>query len=294
MPIKIPDITGLEINITIHKIILTVGSLIIISILTLLLIKLINRKIGNLKRQHIMRKVTFYTALGIVILVISYIWLRNISSLTTIISIIGAGAVLALHQVLINIAGWVLIVIMRPYTIGDRIQVNETKGDVIDISIFWTTLFEVENWVKAEQSTGRIVNCPNSSVFKTQIFNYTKGFQYIWNEITIMLTFESNWQKAEKIIMNIANEMIMDIPEQVEPSIENMSYRYMVRSGVLTPIVYVTIQNNGIHLTLRYLTEVRQRRTREVEISRKILEQFAREDDIHFTYPTYRIYRAEE
>lgn len=288
-----PDIPGLK-SVLIYRIIATFASSLVIFLFAVLLIKLINRKIVEPKRQHTGRKIILYVSIGIAILVVSRVWFQQMGSVTTIISAVAAGAVLALHQALLNIAGWVLIIIRRPYTMGDRIQVGETKGDVIDISLFWTTLFEIGNWVRWEQSTGRIVNCPNSSVFTTQIFNYTKGFEYIWNEIPILITFESNWQKAEGIINQIANEMVMDIPNKVEPSIRRMSRRYMIQTGKLTPIVYTTIQDSGVLLNLRYLTEARQRRATEVAISRRILEGFAKEDDIDFAYPTYRIYRAGE
>ena len=288
-----PEIPGLKLAL-IYRISSTFGSLLVIFLLAVLLIKLINRKIVEPKRQHTGRKIILYVTIGIAILVVSRIWFQQMGSVTTIISAVAAGTVLALHQALLNIAGWVLIIIRRPYTTGDRIQIGETKGDIVDISIFWTTLLEIGNWVKWEQSTGRIVNCPNSSVFTTQIFNYTKGFEYIWNEIPILITFESNWQKAEEIITQIANELVMDIPTKVEPAIKRMSRRFMIQTGKLTPIVYTTIQDSGVLLSLRYLTDVRQRRTTEVAISRRILEEFAKENDVDFAYPTYRIYRAGE
>lgn len=291
--LTMPGISGLKLTLT-YKIIGTLGSLLVIFLLAVLVIKLINRRITEPKRQHTTRKITLYIAIFFAILVVSRIWLQQMASVTTIISAVAAGAVLALHQALLNIAGWALIIIRRPYNIGDRVQIGETKGDVIDISLFWTTLFEVGGWVKQEQSTGRMVSCPNSSIFTTQIFNYTKGFQYIWNEISILITFESDWRKAEAIIQKIADEMVMDVSERVEPSMRQMSRRYMIQIGKLTPIVYTTIEDSGVLLTLRYLTNVRQRRTTEVEISRRILEEFAKENNIDFAYPTYRIYRTGE
>ena len=272
----------------------TLVSLLVIFLLTLLIIRVVNQRVTELKRRHIIRKITLYIAIGIALLVVSRIWVEQMASVTTVLSAVAAGAVLALHQAVLNIAGWVLITFRRPYTIGDRIQVGETKGDVIDISMFWTTLFEIGNWVEAEQSTGRVVTCPNSSVLTTPVFNYTQGFEFIWNEIPILITFESDFKKAEQIIQRIGEEMTSDIPSRVESSMEKMSRRYMIRSGHLTPIVYTTIKDSGVLLTLRYLTNARQRRTTEVEISRKILEAFAQEDGIDFAYPTYRLYRMGE
>jgi small-conductance mechanosensitive channel len=272
----------------------TLVVLIFISLLSFLIIRIVNRRVAELKRRHIIRKITLYTAIGLALLVISRIWIEQMASITTILSAVAAGAVLALHQAILNAAGWILITLRRPYTVGDRIQIGETKGDVIDISLFWTDLLEVGNWVDAEQSTGRVVTCPNSSVLTTAIFNYTKGFEFIWNEIPILITFESDYKKAEQIIQKVGEEMTSDIPSRVESSMKRMSRRYMIRTGHLTPIVYTTIKDSGVLLTLRYLTNTRQRRTTEVEISRKILDAFAREDGIDFAYPTYRLYRRNE
>jgi len=286
------------------NIVASLGVLLVISLLAFLIIRIVNQRVTELKRQHIIRKITLYISTGVALLIISSIWIKQMGSVTTVLSATAAGAVLALHQAILNVAGWLLITLRRPYTVGDRIQIGETKGDVIDISLFWTILFEIGNWVDAlsrrrallfaEQSTGRVVTCPNSSVFTTPIFNYTEGFEFIWNEVSIVITFESDYKKAEQIIQQIGVEMTSDIPKRVESSMKKMSRRYMIRTGHLTPIVYTTIKDSGVLLTLRYLTDARQRRTTEVEISRGILEAFAREDGIDFAYTTYRLYRQGE
>ena len=76
---------------------------------------------------------------------------------------------------------------------------------LIDLRIFQFTLMEIGNWVDADQSTGRIVHVPNGSVFVTPLANYAKGFQYIWNEIPVLVTFESDWRRAKEILEGIAN-----------------------------------------------------------------------------------------
>ena len=119
---------------------------------------------------------------------------------------IGAGIALALQDVILSVAGWFLIIVRRPFQVGDRIELGGVKGDVIDIRLLQTSLLEIGNWVDADQSTGRIVHCPHSLVFKEPLFNYTKGFEFIWNEIKIPLTFESNWKKGKEIILNSVAE----------------------------------------------------------------------------------------
>ncbi len=260
-----------------------------IYLLGILIISLINRQVKDLRRRHAARKITLYaTVLSILIFSVLF-WLEGVKSVAVVISIIGAGLVVALQEVILCFAGWLLIIFKRPFTVGDRVEIGAVKGDVIDVRMFQTALLEVGNWVGGEQSTGRVVHIPNSNVFKEKVFNYTKGFEFIWNEIKVSVTFESDWQKAREIILNHANPEIDKLRSKVQASIERMAREYMIHYEKFTPIVYVNIVDSGIQLTLRYLTQVRNRRFSEDRISRAILEDFARESDIHFAYPTYRI-----
>jgi len=261
----------------------------VIYLLGILIIQLINRQIKDVRRRHNMRKTTLYTTMLAILIFSVLFWLESVKSVAVVASIVGAGLVVALQEVVLCFAGWLLINFKRPFTVGDRVEIGKVKGDVIDVRMFQTALLEVGNWVDAEQSTGRVVHIPNSSVFKDKVFNYTKGFQCIWNEIKIMVTFESNWQKAREIILRQAGPEVEKLQAKVQASIKKMAQEYMIYYEKFTPIVYVKIAAHGIELTLRYLTEARQRRSTQDRISKAILEDFARERDIDFAYPTYRI-----
>lgn len=201
---------------------------------------------------------------------------------------------LALHQPITSIAGWLLILIRRPYETGDRVEIGNIKGDVIDIRLFYTSILEIGNWVDADQSTGRIIHCPNGKIFTEPVFNYTRGFEYLWNEIKIVVTFESNWKKAKDVILEIGSKDYLDLGEKARDKIKRMSRKYMIHYEKLTPIVWTNIVDFGVELTLRYLTEARKRRFTQDAICQGILDRFNREPDIDFAYPTYRIYRKGE
>jgi len=89
--------------------------------------------------------------------------------------------------------------------VGDRIQIGEHAGDVVDLRIFQFTLVEIENWVAADQRTGRVIHVPNGRVFNEVVANYSRGFEYIWNEVPVRVTFESDWEAAKAILQEIAN-----------------------------------------------------------------------------------------
>jgi small-conductance mechanosensitive channel len=263
-------------------------------LITFIVIKLINRTIKDIKRKHTFRKFTIYIATFVCLLTIILIWIKRAVSVTTIIGVLGAGLALALHQPITSIAGWLLILIRRPYETGDRIQIGNNGGDVIDIRLFYTSMLEIGNWVDADQSTGRIIHCPNGKIFTEPIFNYTRGFEYLWNEIKIVVTFESNWRKAKDIILEIGTKDYVDLGKKVRAKIKRMSKKYMIHYEKLTPIVWTNITDFGVELTLRYLTEARKRRSTQDAICHSILDEFNMNSDIDFAYPTYRIYKQGE
>ena len=218
-------------------------------------------------------------------------WSENDLSITTILGYISAGLALALHQVLLNIAGWLLIIFRKPYNIGDRIERNNIVGDVIDIRMFYTVVMEVGNWVEKNQSTGRIINIPNGKIFTEFTFNYTIEFDAIWDEMNILLTFNSNYQKAENIIKEILEETSdKKFLNEIEDNQQKMSKKYALKQGKLTPITYVDIKESGISFQLRYLVPVRLQRKKHDLINRKILKRFNKEKDIEFAYPSRSIY----
>ncbi len=179
----------------------------------------------------------------------------------------------------------------RPFDLGDRVEVNGRTGDVIDVGAFHTTLLEVGEWVKGDQSTGRIVFIPNSEVFRHSVTSYTKGFPFIWSEFSVVVTYESDWQAAKDILLSQAEAEAQTIRAEVMERIRAMQHRYAIHYEHLTPTVYTTIADQGIELTLRFLSPVRQRRTIAHRIAEGILQAFAARKDIDFAYPTTRIYR---
>jgi small-conductance mechanosensitive channel len=195
-----------------------------------------------------------------------------------------------LKDPVVNIAGWLFILIRRPFSIGDRIEIGNLKGDVIDMRIFQFTLNEIGNWVDADQSTGRIIHVPNGKIFTEPQMNYTAGFSHIWNEIGVMVTFESDWKKAKSILEEIVTKHAAHLTDAAQKTLREASRKYLIMYNTLTPIVYTSVKDSGIMLTMRYLITPRRRRSSEQAIWEETLESFAQCNEIDFAYPTQRIY----
>jgi len=274
----------------------TIKSIVIITVLLLLhlLIRsLILKKIKDVKQHYQWHKLTDTILLIIGIVIVGRIWYAGFQSIATYLGLLSAGIAVALRDPLVNFAGWLYIVSRKPFEVGDRIQLDDMAGDVIDQSAFDFSLLEIGNWVDADQSTGRIVHVPNGKIFTNHLANYDKGFKYVWNEIRVVVTFESDWQKTKKILLDIANNRSEHITATIERQIKQAARKFMIYYKNLTPIVYTDVKDQGVQLTIRHLCETRKRRGYTESMWEDILKEFAKHDDIDLAYPTTRFYKPE-
>lgn len=273
-----------------EKILFTLVVFLVLSVIRYLLNLVIRKRVVEARRVYGYRRSVLYAYTFLLIVFIGPIWIKGLSSLTTILGLASAGVAVAMHDSIANIAGWLFILWRKPFRIGDRIQIGETSGDVIDIRFFQFSMVETGNWVDADQSTGRIVHVPNSKVLRDPLANYHIGFEYIWNEIPVLITFESNWKKAKALLADIARDNAESLSEGAEEQVRRAAEKYFIFYGVFTPIVYTTVKDSGVLLTIRYMVNPRQRRSTDQQIWEAILEAFSREPDIDLAYPTTRFY----
>ncbi|MFH1964881.1 MAG: mechanosensitive ion channel family protein, partial [Acidobacteriota bacterium] len=218
------------------------------------------------------------------------VWVEAFGEMGAFLGLLSAGIAIALKDPLTNIAGWLFIIVRQPFSAGDRIQIGNQSGDVIDIRLFQFTILEIGNWVDADQSTGRIIHVPNGKIFLEPQANYSKGFKFIWHEIPVLITFESSWEKAKKILLEIVISETVHLSNKAAQEIKEASKKYLIFFKHLTTTVYTTVKDSGILLTLRFLCDPRERRGKEQAIWESILREFAKHPDIDLAYPTQRFY----
>ena len=249
--------------------------------------------ISELSRRYAMvRTINFSTWIvtGIIVVVL---WLEGGKSLATYVGIISAGLAVALKAPLLNIAGFIFISIKRPFSIGDRIEIDMKTGDVVDQGLFNFSLLEVGQWCD-NQSTGRITYIPNGQAFTMAIHNFTAGFRFIWNEVRVLITFECNWKEAKKILHEIAKKNSQVSIEEAEKQIRDATQKFYINWRYLTPIVWTEVAESGVSLTLRYLCDARSKRSSENNVWEDVLDAFSKRQDIQFAYPTSRFYRKSD
>ena len=173
-----------------------------------------------------------------------------------------------------------IIYITGTYHIGDRIELNSKTGDVIDIGIFYTTLLETNEWVKGDQATGRLSIIPNSFVLSGVVNNYTKDHPYIWDEISIPITYDSDWKEALKIIEAAIAVETRDITVKSEESISKLTAKYYLPQKATEPTVFTVLTDNWIEMNIRYTTEARQRRIIKDRIYRNLLSELGQANNV--------------
>lgn len=248
------------------------------------------RYIKKAKLRYVYKKTISYLAYLVIFLGLITIWIDEFASAATFLGLVSAGLAIALKDPIVNFFGWIYVILTRPFEMGDRIELDKQRGDVLDINFFEFTILEIGASIDANQSTGRIVHIPNGKVFIHPIINSTQGFQYIWNEMPITITFDSDWKKAKSILLEIENERVKDFAPTAKKEIDRSERKYNIQYNKLTPTVYTSVKTNGICLTLRYLTHPRTERNSEQIIWEEVLNRFAQEPQINFAYPSQSIY----
>jgi small-conductance mechanosensitive channel len=264
--------------------------ILIIVLIQRLVKKILIAKVQDIRVRYQWQKISLYLSVFLIIFFLINTWLNIFGSVATFLGLISAGIAIALKDPLVNMVAWFFILIRKPFSVGDRIQIGKISGDVIDIRLFQFSVNEIGNWVEADQSTGRIVHIPNGIVFVEPQANYTAGFDYIWSEMPVLLTFESNWKKAKKILSEILDNHGLSLSNEAEKQIKEAAKKFLIFYTKLTPIVYTSVKDSGVMLTLRFMCNPRNRRSIEEKIWEDILTKFAECDDIDFAYPTQRFY----
>ena len=255
-----------------------------------LVLRVVASKVDDPKVRYQWGKGTAYVAYGIGFLLLGQIWVASIGNLGTFLGLLTAGLAIALKDLVTSLAGWMFILMRHPFKVGDRIQIGEHRGDVVDIRLFQFTLLEIGNWVAADQSTGRIIHVPNSQVFSEPVANYTDEFEYLWHEMPVLVTFESDWRAAKAMMQDVLDREMREIAAGAATALRRGSRKFMISYKHFGPRVYTSVEDSGVLLTMRFLAPVRQRRGISEQLWEAILDALDEHPGIDLAYPTQRMY----
>jgi len=233
----------------------------------------IMRTIKDAKTRYSVRKAMSIVYVLVFVLVLILLWVEDSEALLVSYGLVGAGIAIALQDLFKNFVGGIMIFSTGTYRVGDRVEIDSKFGDVIDIGLMYTTLLEIREWVEGDQATGRLTIVPNGRVISGVIHNYTKDHSFIWDEIELPITYDSDWKYAIERFSGVIQTETAELTKHAEKDLANIMARYYLPKRGVEPAIFVTLTDNWINLSVRYIALVRERRVLRDRIYRRLLEE---------------------
>jgi small-conductance mechanosensitive channel len=272
-------------SMTLHKAVLTiaflVGLVVFRTLLDWIIRVVVRARRGERRSFWVGQAANLFTA-GLFVLSMLSIWFDDPGRLATGIGLVSAGLAFALQKVVTSFAGYFVIIRSSVFTVGDRITMGGVRGDVVALGFLKTTLMEMGDpvvgapsvWVHGRQYTGRIVTITNDKIFEEPVFNSTRDFPFIWDEIVIPITYASDRNRAEKILVDAAQANTADIQKDAEPHRRHLNKTYNLELVSLSPQVFLRITDNWLEMSLRFIVRDQASRDTKDQITRAILKGF--------------------
>ncbi len=210
----------------------------------------------------------------------------DLSVMVTMLGIVGAALVISLQDVCTSVFGWFVIMAGGKLGIGDRLEVDGTRGDVIDIQLLRTTLVEINGWLGVDQPTGRVILIPNNFIFKQKVFNFTHGHPFIWSKIDVTVTFATPIASAFVLFQRILDEETSDEFAEARKAASQMQEQYGVEDATYNPKIYTHIADSGVTLSLIYVNHYRRSTAARNRINRRIVAELETHQHIQLAYNT--------
>ena len=211
--------------------------------------------------RYRVRKFIVFCGYVTVLLFLAILFEDRLGRLSFAIGIAGAGLAVALQDVIASVAGAFSIGFSSLYAVGDRVQIGDTRGDVIDIGLLRTTILETGNWVNADLYNGRIVRIPNNTVLKANVFNYSQGFRFIWDEIKVVLSTASDCQLARETFLRLTKEAVGDYLVEAKATWKMVSENIRTANPALDPTVSMIVNNGALEFSISYVVDYTKRTT---------------------------------
>ena len=276
----------------------TIGIIILVFLIIIFFIKyLVRRYMSDNERFYTINKALNFTFITLMVLILLFAYIENVSYLVTILGFASAGIAIAMKDWFMSILGWFVIIIGGAIHVGDRVKFvrngMEYVGDVVDISLLRMTIQEdiTLTTYMHNRRAGRIIFVPNNYVFTDMIANYSHaGLKTVWDGIDFTITFDSNASKASTIAKEVTKKYSKGYTDITRKQLNKLRSQYSMKNTNVEPRIYSFIEPYGIKISAWYHTNAYATLTLRSTISMEIIERIQAEEDIHLAYPTQSIY----
>lgn len=275
-----------------------IGIFIVVVIILSFLFKFFARKyIKDNVRFYMANKIINFVNVGLIILLVLFAYIENVTYFITVIGFASAGLAIAMKDMFMSVLGWLVIVFGGSFHVGDRIKVQKDGatyvGDIIDISLLRMTLFEDITYTSytLNRRTGRVIFVPNNYIFTDLIANYTHvTLKTVWDGIDLTLTFDSNHKKAMYIIKNLTAKYSKGYTDIARKQLNMLRHQYNLKNTNVEPRIYSFLEPHGVTISTWYMTNSYAALTLRSTLSFEIIQAINKEDDITIAYPTQTLH----
>ena len=268
------------------RLLVTLAFIVVVLLLERLLEGLISlgrRSRGTARTEFWARQVVRVAIVMLLLIGVASLWFDDPTRLATAAGLVTAGLAVALQKVITAVVGYLVILRGHIFQVGDRIVMGGVRGDVIALSFTKTPLMEMGQppavqsaapavWVQSRQYTGRLVTVSNASIFEEAVYNYTREFPYVWEEMSVPVPYTADRAHAEQILLHAAERHALALNELSVEALQELQRRYLLRPADIRPRVYYRLTDNWLELTVRFLAKDYGVREQKDAMSRDILQ----------------------
>ena len=235
------------------------------------------------------RRLGRYSVALLVLLVFAFYLVEDLTLVATTLGLVSAAIVISVQDVFAAFFGWFAIMLGRKFTIGDRLEIEGVRGDVLDIQLLRTTLVEVNNWLGVDQPTGRVLFIPNNFIFKSKVFNFSHGHPYIWGKIDVTVTYATPTASAQALFTKVLEEETRRDFAEARAAAGEMERRYGVEDADYSPKIYTRIADSGVTFSLIYVSHYRSSSATRNRINRRLISELETHKHIQLAYNTLSV-----
>lgn len=222
--------------------------------------RLLRKKLPDTEIRYKSQKTVEIFGYALLIIVTLSFFTGGIKDFALAIGLLTAGITITLQELILSVAGSFYIFFVGVYKPGDRIEINDIKGDVIDIDSIYTTMMEIGEWVSSDNYSGRIVKLSNAFVFKGPVYNYSKDFPFVWDEFNLPIRYDSDIELAKSIVIQMASEILSEFVNKSIAEWNQVVNKYYIENAEVNPTLAITMTDNWIQFNLRYIVDYKKRR----------------------------------
>ena len=217
----------------------------------------------------LLRRIIVFITIAFVLL---FGFATEIGSLATFAGLITAGVALALQNVILSVAAYFFLIGKYGIRVGDRVQIGDVTGDVVDIGLVRLHLLELDTSTGDAQPTGRVVVFSNSVVFQpnSNFFRQLPGSNFGWHRITLSLNNEVDYRDANKRIADAVDVVFNEYRQEIERQHRNLEKNLTIPIAMPEPHTVVRFKDTSLEISVRYPVLLNDVRSIDDRVTRAI------------------------